>query len=123
MLNLKKCSKCGALVEVLTNCKCNNCEFSCCNEKMIDVKANSVDASFEKHKPQVTIIGNFIEVVVPHVMEDNHYIEWIALVTNNTISKQHFKPGDTAKTKFHYHKGSKVYAYCNLHSLWETDVD
>ena len=27
---LKRCNKCGALVKVLRDCNCNNCEILCC---------------------------------------------------------------------------------------------
>lgn len=32
-LIIKKCSKCGALVEVLKDCSCDNCGIVCCGEK------------------------------------------------------------------------------------------
>ena len=120
---IKKCLKCGAIVEVLKDCTCDNCGVRCCGEQMVEMVANSVDASVEKHKPQVMIVGDMIEVVVPHVMEDAHYIEWIALESAGMSTKINLKPGDATKVEFPYVKGSRVYAYCNLHGLWETIVE
>ena len=71
----KKCRICGELIYVLKNK--NN--ITCCGEEMIDIVPNSVDASFEKHVPEYVINGDKIVVTVNHVMEDDHYIEWIAL--------------------------------------------
>ena len=48
-LKLKRCRKCNALVKVLEDCNCKGCGIICCDEAMEEVKANSVDASFERH--------------------------------------------------------------------------
>ena len=120
-LMVKKCLKCGAMIEVLKDCNCDNCGIKCCGQEMSKLVSNSVDASVEKHKPQVEIIGNNIVVTVPHVMEEQHYIEWIAFVSNKTMTKVNLFPGEVAKVIFPYGKG-KVYSYCNLHGLWETEV-
>ena len=121
-LTIKKCLKCGALVEVLHDCTCENCGVQCCGEEMRTQLPNTVDAAVEKHLPVVEVNGNEIVVVVPHVMEDDHYIEWIAFETEKSICKKFFKPGEEAKAKFPYIPGSKVYEYCNKHGLWSTEV-
>lgn len=121
-LIIKKCLKCGAMVEVLKDCTCENCGIKCCGEQMKTLKANSEDASFEKHIPVVRVKFDIVEVEVPHIMESDHYIEWIALVTENEVQKKFLKPGDQAKVTFEYIEGSKVYSYCNKHGLWMSDV-
>lgn len=121
-LIIKKCLKCGAIVDVLNDCTCENCGIKCCGEQMKTLKANSEDASFEKHIPVVRVKFDVVEVEVPHVMESDHYIEWIALVTENEVQKKFLKPGDQAKVIFEYIEGSKVYSYCNKHGLWMSDV-
>lgn len=120
---IKKCLKCGSLVEVIEDCKCSNCGIKCCNSKMVEIKPNTVEASIEKHKPQFKVVDNNIEVIVNHVMEEKHYIEWIALETDELICKKFLKPNQTAKVTFPYIKNSKIYAYCNLHGLWETEIN
>lgn len=122
-LIIKKCLKCGAMVEVLKDCTCENCGINCCGEQMKTMKPNSVDASFEKHLPVARIVFDKVEVEVPHVMEDDHYIEWIAMVDDTGIYKKFLKPGDKAKVTFDYVEGGKVYSYCNKHGLWTIDVD
>lgn len=122
-LLLKKCMKCGALVEVLKDCTCDDCGIKCCGEEMKALKPNSVDASQEKHLPKVEIIDSEIIVNVDHVMEDEHYIEWIALVSDNKIGKKYLLPANKAIVTFPYIKGSTVYSYCNKHGLWSTKID
>lgn len=87
-------------------------------ENVDGIKANSVDASFEKHIPQYNIDNQEVEVFVNHVMEDDHYIEWIMIDYGDKQIIKHFKPGEEARIKVSYQKGMKAYSYCNKHSLW-----
>ncbi len=120
---VKRCAKCGAMVEVIKDCTCDNCGIKCCGEEMKALVANSVDASFEKHVPTYEVVGNYVVVTVNHVMEEKHYIEYVALESDSITAKKYFKPGEVAKAVFPYVKGSKLYAYCNLHDMWQSDVE
>lgn len=119
----KKCNKCGALVEVLKDCTCQNCGIVCCGEQMQEIKENSVDAAVEKHVPNYKVVGAYIYVNVPHVMEDEHFIEWVAITSNKLSAKKFFVAGEEAVAVFPYIKGSKIYAYCNKHGLWSKVVE
>ena len=122
-LKLKKCLKCNALVKVIEDCNCEDCNFVCCGEPMKYVKSNSVDAAFEKHVPVYEIDGSNIVITVKHVMEEGHYIEWISYVTNNLEITKQFKPNEEIKLTVPYEKVTKIYSYCNKHGLWEKEVD
>ena len=87
-LVIKKCSKCNTLIEVIKDCNCDNCIIKCCGEEMIELVPNSVDAAFEKHVPNYEVIDNRIIVTVNHIMEEDHFIEWIAMSSNNKIIKK-----------------------------------
>ncbi len=119
---IKKCMKCGATVEVLKDCTCDNCGIKCCGEEMKVLAPNTTEASFEKHMPVAEVVGDEIVVKVPHVMEENHYIEWIAVADEKSVQKQILEVGKEAIAKFPYRNNYKVYSYCNLHGLWSTDV-
>ena len=121
-LVLKKCLKCGAIVKIVKDCNCDDCGIICCKEPMKEIKANSVDASIEKHKPNYTIENNKLIVTVNHVMEDDHYIEWICLLANNKEEYVYLKPGDDPKAIFEKVNSGKIYSYCNKHSLWVTEI-
>ena len=69
------------------------------------------------------VVGEFIVVSVDHVMEAEHYIEYIAIDGTNINAKKFFNAGETAKAVFPYIKGSVVYAYCNKHGMWSTEVE
>ena len=118
-LKFKKCLKCGALINVFEDSKT---DFICCSEKMVDVKPNTLEASFEKHIPNYEIKDLEIEVFVNYVMDNDHYIEWIMYQTDKESIKITFKPGDTLKVKFKYQKKALLYSYCNKHGLWMKEV-
>ena len=82
------------------------------------IKSNDVDASFEKHVPQYERVGDKIEIFVNHVMEEDHYIEWILVDYGTEQVIKHFHPGDDPRVVVDYRDGMKAYSYCNKHSLW-----
>jgi len=120
---LKTCTKCGAVVEVMKDCTCDDCGIKCCGEEMVEMKPNTADASAEKHLPSYEVIGQYIVASVNHVMEDEHYIEYLALDHNNLTAKKFFKPNEKPTAVFPYIEGSKLYAYCNKHGVWQTTIN
>ena len=119
-LNLKKCSKCGKIVNVMTY---NNQNIMCCNEIMLDIKSNITECAIEKHIPSYKIINDKILVEVNHVMEEDHYISFITLVKNNLEITKYLNDKLKAEVEFPYLKDATLYAYCNKHGLWKTNVD
>lgn len=120
-MKLVKCNSCGALVRILEDCNCS-CKFQCCGEEMVEVSVNSKDASFEKHLPQYERVDDKIRVIVPHVMEEDHYITFITCKHDNQEETVYLNSMDEAKVEFTYHPNSKLYSYCNKHGLWVTEV-
>ena len=122
-LLIKKCTSCGALVKVIEDCNCENCGIKCCGEEMKLLIPNSVDAAVEKHIPTYRLVEDEIFVNVNHVMEKEHFIEWICLVADNKEFFVKFYPEQNAECRFPYIPGSTIYAYCNKHGLWKKDVE
>lgn len=91
----------------------------------IELKANSVDASFEKHVPVCKVEDGKVTVTVGssiHPMLDEHYIMWIAIVHDDNVKMIKLKPNDQPIVVFDYLGESEVYAFCNLHGLWKNNV-
>ena len=120
---VKKCMKCGAMVRVIHDCNCNDCGIKCCGESMKELIPNSEDASFEKHVPEYEIKDDKLYIKVNHVMEDEHYIEWISVVASNKEVVTYLKPMSEAVIHCGYIPGSVIYAYCNKHGLWKKEVE
>lgn len=116
-IKLKKCLKCGNIVRVK-----NNSKIMCCDNEMIDIKPNTEECAIEKHLPVYEKVEDEIYVTVNHVMEKEHYIEWIMLVSDNKEYVVKLYPEQEAQARFPYIQGSTIYAYCNKHGLWKTEV-
>ena len=118
------CKHCGNLFGLIEN---KGVPMICCGEEMHELVPNTVEASTEKHLPVVTVLGDNISVEVgsvPHPMEDAHYISFIYVETECGGQRKCLKPGAAPQASFCFteDKPVAVYAYCNLHGLWKTDV-
>ena len=118
------CEHCKNVVEMVHDAGVNPV---CCGQKMTELKAGVVEASHEKHIPVVTVEGNLVKVVVgavEHPMSAEHSIEWVYLETDKGVQRKRLAPGDAPVAEFHLGNETPVavYAYCNLHGLWRTDV-
>ena len=119
------CAYCGNIVEMVHDAGVN---LFCCGQKMNELIPNTVDASGEKHIPAVKVEGSTVEVnigSVDHPMVDVHWIEWVQLVTNKGSFRKWLNPGEAPNVKFQLvdEKPIAVYAYCNLHGLWMTELN
>ena len=119
-LIIKRCKTCGAMLKVITDCE--DCGIKCCGEEMEKLIPNSVDASAEKHVPQVEKVEDEIFVKVAHPMEKEHYIEWIAQVVDNKEEFVYLYPEGPAEVRFKYIPNATIYAYCNKHGLWKKEI-
>ena len=121
-LVIKKCFKCNAIVRVIEDCNCDDCGIKCCGEQMKALKANSTDGAVEKHVPTYEIKGDTIEARVNHVMEEDHYIEWISASYEDGEHVKYLNPNEEPVAEFKYVPGMVLYSYCNKHLLWKTEV-
>lgn len=121
-LVIKKCNKCGTMVKMINSDNCEN-TIQCCGNIMEELLPNSVDAAVEKHIPNYEKVEDEIFVTVNHVMEKEHYIEWLALVTQNKEYFVTLYPEQEAQTRFPYTEGATLYAYCNKHGLWKKEIE
>ena len=88
--------------------------------------ANTFDVSTEKHIPVYEISDDKLYVTVgeiEHPMDEEHYIMWVALVTDDKIFRINLLPGNTPKATFPYISNSVIYSYCNKHGLWMKTIE
>lgn len=120
MLQVYKCEVCGNMVEVVHNA---GGTIHCCGKPMKQMEENTVDAAKEKHVPVVEKVedGVLVKVgAVEHPMLDNHYIEWIEVLTEKNVYRKHLKPGEKPEAFFKVDEEIiSVREYCNLHGLWK----
>lgn len=125
MLNFFVCEVCGNMVEMLHS---SGAKMMCCGQEMTELIPGTTDASVEKHVPVCETNGDTLTVTIgeiEHPMEDVHYIQWIALKTDHGAQITYLHPGNAPKTVFFTPPEERiiaVYAYCNKHGLWTTEL-
>ncbi len=123
-LKFYKCEHCGNVVVKLID---KDVPVLCCGEIMTEIVANSKEAATEKHLPVVKVGNNIVEVKVgevSHPMEENHYINFIAVETDKGYKLVSLYPGNEPIAKVYVGEEivKTVYEYCNLHGLWKTEI-
>lgn len=115
-----KCEKCGNIVEVTHGA---GGTLVCCGEPMKLKTENTSDGAKEKHVPVYEKVEGGILVKVgevAHPMLEEHWIEWIEVVTANGIFRKHLKPGEKPEAFFAIEEDIvAIREYCNLHGLWK----
>ena len=118
------CEKCGNVVEMIHASGVNPV---CCGQKMKALEAGVVEASREKHVPEVIVNADSVEVVVGsviHPMSEEHSILWVYLETDKGGQRRDLEVGKEPRAIFSLkdEKPVAVYAYCNLHGLWKKEI-
>ena len=120
-LQVYRCNICGNIVLVLHGGKG---ELVCCGKPMVLLEEKTADYKTEKHVPVVEKTDSGVKVTVGstlHPMEENHYIEWIEVVTNAGSHIRFLKPGESPEAEFPGVKEIKfAREYCNVHGLWKS---
>ena len=128
------CEHCGNLIGLIED---KGVPMVCCGKKMTELVPNTVEASAEKHLPKVSqekcckcdcgCDCNYLTVEVgsiPHPMEEAHKITFVYVETVRGGQRKCLKVGEKPSSTFCLSddKPVAVYAYCNLHGLWKTEV-
>ena len=119
------CEHCGNLIGMIHDA---GVSMMCCGQKMTKLEPGTVDASREKHVPVVTREEGLLKVTVgsvAHPMTEEHSILWVYLQTCRGGQRKCLNPGDDPTVTFALYdeKPIAVYAYCNLHGLWKTEIE
>ncbi len=117
-----KCEECGNLIGMIHD---EGIPMMCCSRKMTHLEPKS--DKDEKHAPDVTYVADMVKVNVgrtAHPMDDEHNINWVYLQTDRGGQRKCLKIGGKPEVNFALtdEKPVSVYAYCNKHGLWKTDI-
>ncbi len=118
------CEHCGNLVGMIADA---GVPIVCCGQKMTKLNSGTVEASHEKHIPVVKVSDKEVTVIVgeiEHPMQAEHSILWVYLLTDKGGQRKNLEIGKAPSVTFALHdeKPLAVYAYCNLHGLWKTEI-
>jgi len=117
-----KCEVCGNIVEILHS---GAGQLVCCGQPMTLMEIKREEEGFEKHLPVVERDGETVTVKVgsvEHPMLRGHYIEWIAIDTENGVIRRYLNPGEKPGAVFKTPGNILlVRGYCNVHGQWATE--
>ena len=119
------CKTCG---NIITKVQASAVPVMCCGKPMEELVAGSVEAAQEKHIPVYSLDNTKLYVTVgeiEHPMTPEHYIPWVALETSHGAQVRWLQPTDAPSVSFLLAEGEEakvVYAYCNLHGLWQKEL-
>ena len=118
------CEHCGNIVGMIHDA---GVPLMCCGQKMTNLVPGTVDASKEKHVPVVSVTDGSVKVEIGevyHPMSAEHSIIWVYLQTDKGGQRKNLAVDSEPVVEFALkdEKPVAVYAYCNLHGLWKTDI-
>ncbi len=118
---LFKCNVCGNIAEAVIG---DSCDFICCNQKMEEYEAKTQDSGKEKHVPLIKETPGGVKIVVgevPHPMEEDHWIQWITVFTEDYVYRKCLEPGEAPEAEFPVKPSDIliVREHCNKHGLWK----
>ncbi len=117
-----KCDICGKIVAMVEE---RNVPTICCGKPMMELVPNTMDGAKEKHIPVWEVKDGVVTVTVgsvKHPMLEEHYIQWIVLVTDKGNQRKELHPGEEPVAQFALLPDEHVLAvleYCNLHGLYQ----
>lgn len=92
--------------------------ISCCGITLPPLEAEAPD---EEHSLKVEIVEDEYYVTMKHPMSKEHYISFIAAVSDQGVQLVKLYPEGDAQARFKINRVRKLYAYCNRHGLFEVD--
>lgn len=118
------CEHCGNIVGLI---KSAGVPIKCCGQNMTELIPGTVEAAVEKHLPVVKVEDRIVTAnvgEVTHPMTEEHSIQWVYLQTDKGGQRKNLSPSEEPVVTFALsdEEPVAVYAYCNLHGLWKTEI-
>ena len=108
------CPVCGNVIQAA-----GEAVISCCGITLPPLEAEPVDPN---HMFRVEIIEDEYYVTIGHPMEKNHFISFLAAVSDQEIQFIKLYPEGNAEARFRMNRVKYFYAYCNRHGLFQVKL-
>lgn len=112
--NFSVCPICGNIIHTMGE----NLN-SCCG---INLPILEAECENEEHRITVEIIEDEYDICLEHAMTKEHYISWIAYVTDDRCEMVKLYPEQKAEARFFKRGSGIIYAYCNKDGLIKKDI-
>ena len=117
------CPVCGNIIHTTGEAVISCCGITLPALEAENIKVLSTDSSplDEAHIPHIQIVEDEYFVTLNHPMTKDHYISFIAALSDNGIQMIKLYPERPAQARFKIAGIRKIFAYCNRHGLFEID--
>ena len=105
------CPVCGNIIQTT-----GEALVSCCGITLPPMEAESPD---EAHSLKIETLEDEYYVTLNHPMTKEHYISFLAAVSDQGIQLIKLYPESNAEARFKISRVKKLFAYCNRHGLFE----
>ena len=112
--NFSVCPICGNIIHTI-----GESVNSCCG---INLPILEVEPENEKHTINCELIENEYYISIDHPMNKEHFISFIAYITNDRCEIVKLYPEQNAETRFFNRGQGIIYAYCNKDGLIKKNV-
>ena len=107
------CPVCGNVIQTT-----GEAVISCCGITLPPLESEAPD---EEHSLNIEIVEDEYYVTMNHPMTKEHYISFIAAISDQGVQLVKLYPEADAQARFKISRVRKLYAYCNRHGLFEVD--
>ena len=107
------CPVCGNVIQTT-----GEAVISCCGITLPPLEAEVPD---DEHSLNVEVVEDEYYVTMNHPMTKEHYISFIAAISDQGVQLVKLYPEGNAEARFKISRVKKLYAYCNRHGLFEVD--
>jgi transcriptional regulator with XRE-family HTH domain len=107
------CPVCGNVIQTT-----GEAVISCCGITLPALEAESPD---NEHSLNIETIEDEYYVTMNHPMTKEHYISFLAAISDDGVQLVKLYPEGNAQARFKISRVRKLYAYCNRHGLFEVD--
>ena len=104
------CPVCGNVI-----CSAGEAVVSCCGIALPPLEAEEADG---EHAIRAEIVEDEFYVTVRHPMTKDHYLSFLAAVSDQGIQFVKLYPEGEAEARFKISRVKYLYAYCNRHGLF-----
>ena len=108
------CPVCGNVI-----CAVGEAVVSCCGIVLPPLEAEEPD---DEHPLNVERVEDEWYVTVSHPMRKDHYISFLAVMSNQGLQMVKLYPEGNAQARFKIDRTDSLYGYCNRHGLFKIKI-
>ena len=108
------CPVCGNVIQTT-----GEAVISCCGITLPPAEPEAADAA---HAVRAEIVEDESYVTLDHPMTKDHYISFLAAVSDQGVQFVKLYPEGNAEARFKINRVRRIYAYCNRHGLFQRKI-